>query len=252
MLKLQIDAEGIAREFGEVKQAVKASLEEGVRALAAMTHAKTAELAAQRLRSTRKTYMDNLSFAEVVPGVWVVTLEEPALWIEEGRRSGSMIDDLLRKNYKIAKDGSRYRAIPFDHGKAPQSMPMKALEIVTQLKRELKARNIPFKGIERDTQGNPRLGVLHRLNLESEHPTPRARFPALHGLRISQNMNSQGKVSRSLMTFRIVSDKHKADGRWNHPGRTGDKLMDLAMTWAEDLWEREIMPSILDKYLDLK
>lgn len=249
-LKLKIDAEAIAAQFGEVKQQVQAALEEGVKSLASMTHAKTLELAQQRLKSSRKQYTDNLTFEEVMPGVWVVSLGEPALWIEEGRKSGSMVQDLLRKNAKMAKDGTKYKAIPFDHGKAPTQMPAKAQEIVAQLKRELKKEGIPFKGIERDASGNPRLGVLHRLNLDSAKPTKKATTPALSGLTITQRMTSRGIIRRDIMTFRMVSEKHIQDGRWMHPGRQGDKLMDLALMWAEDVWEKDIMPSILDKYLD--
>lgn len=250
LIEIKIDTEGLASGFAnELKQEVQAALQEGVRSLAAMTHAKTAELAQQRLRSTRKKYVDELGFEEVAPGLWVVSLGEPALWIEEGRKAGSMLPDLLRRNYKIAKDGTKYRVIPFEHTAPPSSLGPKALEIVQQLKGELKSRGIPFKKVERGPDGKPIMGVVHRIDIPSKRPTRRASTEALAGVTVVQRMGRGGNVRRDILTFRVASEKHAADGRWVHPGSQGHNLMDLAAEWALDVWERDVMPEILERYL---
>lgn len=51
------------------------------------------------------------------------------------------------------------------------------------------------------------------------------------------------------MTFRTVSDGPGSEGKWvNEKGIRPRKFLDRAQEWAENTWEKEILPSILDKY----
>ena len=50
------------------------------------------------------------------------------------------------------------------------------------------------------------------------------------------------------MTFRVISEKHKDQGLWIHPGRTGANLFEKAHEWAQQTWENQIMPEILKEY----
>jgi hypothetical protein len=247
-LRFFVDAEAIAKEFGELKKEVEEALTQGVKQVASMTHAKTQELASEKLKSTRQLYLNNLEFKEIEMGIWVVSLDQPALFIEEGRKSGSMIPDLLRRNAKTAKDGSRYKAIPFQHNKPPSQTPRKSEEIVSLVKSELKARNIPYKKIEHNADGSPRLGRLHVIkDIQSPRPSARASHGVLDSLTIYQTKLPSGKIRRDIMTFRVASTKHEGS-KWIHPGMEGKKFMDEALEWAEKIFNDEILPSILEKY----
>jgi hypothetical protein len=159
-----------------------------------------------------------------------------------------MTEDLLRKNAKIAKDGSRYKAIPFDHGKPSSQTSVNTSMLVNQIKAELKARNIPYKKIEYNADGSPRIGRLHTIRgINSPKPSERASHGVLEGLTIYQRKLPSGKVRRDIMTFRTVSSKMKGS-KWIHPGIEPKKFMDEALEWAEKVFNDEILPSILDRY----
>lgn len=232
--------------FGDIKEQIKEKVEKGVQSLAAMTHAKVAEMAQGELHSTRHIYMDALGFEQIAPNVWAVSLDaQKAGWIENGRKSGPMFDDLLRKNAKVSKEGNRYKAIPFEHSKPPSQMTGEAQLLVTRIKSALKKEGIPFKKIEKDASGNPRLGKLHTLNIKSAPPTSRSTSPALFGVNIYQHKTSKGNVRRDIMTFRVISDKQRGTGKWEHPGTEPKNFFEKAYNWATRTWETEILPAIL-------
>jgi len=247
-LKFEIDIEALAATFKEEAEKVQEALYEGVKALSAMTYARTVELANEKLHTTREDYIEALDYKEISKGVWVVSLSEKMLWIEEGKDAGSMIDDLLKKNPKTAKDGTKYKVIPFEHSKSPSRMTPMHQSLVEDLKKELKSRSIPFKKIEKNADGSPRVGKLHSLNIASPLPTPRASHPIFHGLTIYQSKTPSGKVRRDIMTFRIASEKHKQTGKWVYPGLEAYKLMDKAFEASVKEFEDQILPSILAKY----
>lgn len=252
-LNFLVDADSIVAELQNFKQEAKKAIEDGVKALAASTHAKVKEFASSKLSTTRKMYMDNLDFQEVQPGIWVVSLDAPALWIEEGRKSGDMTEDLLKNNAHTAKDGSKYKAIPFEHSKAPSQQGAFQKEMVRLIKQVLRDESsrigakIPFKKLEYNPDGSPRIGLLHKFDITSPKPTARASHEALSGLRIYQTQTAEGKVRRDIMTFRMVSSKHKGN-KWIHPGREGDKFFEQALEWANQAWENEILPEILKRF----
>jgi hypothetical protein len=247
-LRFFIDAQAIAQEFGELKKEIEEAITQGVKQVASMTYAKTQELASEKLKSTRQLYLDNLKFEEIENGIWVVSLDEPALWLEEGRKAGSMIPDLLKRNARTAKDGSRYKAIPFSHNKPSSQTSRKSQDIINLVKSELKARKIPYKKIEYNSDGSPRLGKLHVINnINSPRPSIRASHGVLDSLTIYQTKLPSGKIRRDIMTFRVASTKHEGS-KWIHPGIEAKKFMDEALEWAEKIFNDEILPSILEKY----
>lgn len=244
-LKFNIDVGQIAEAFKEMAEEVQQDLEKGMANLAAMTDAKTKELAQAELHSSRQKYMDNLTLEEVQPGVWVVALDQPALFIEEGLQPNTDMKPGLLKNAKVAKDGTRYKVIPFDHGKGPSQMTPYARDIVTQIKRKLKADNIPFKKIEHNEDGSPKRGLIHSKNYGGDIPG-KGNTPAMDGLSIYQSVTKTGNVRRDIMTFRTVTDKQ--GDKWIHPGLEAKKYMDQALEWAIKEWEDKILPEILKKY----
>lgn len=161
-LKIKIDTQGLAQQFKNLALEVEKDLNKGVANLAAITHAKVAEMAGSELKSSRKTLTDNLGFEEVTPGLWVVSIDEGALWIEEGIEAGKdMKPDLLKGATQTSKDGNKYRAIPFDHGKAPSQLTGYAQNIVSRIRANLKKEGVPFKKIEKDAFGKVLTGKLH-------------------------------------------------------------------------------------------
>jgi hypothetical protein len=247
-LKFEVDVEKLTESLGALQKEATQVLEMAVKSASVMTHAKAQELAAQQLKTRHKTYKDNLVYREVAPGLWVVELLEPAMWIEEGRPEGSMVDDLLRKNPKIAKDGTRYKSIPFDQTREVNSKTNPQNNVVkTMLQNFLKESKIPLTKIEKNSDGSPKLGTLHKLNIKSPYPSPTASHQALWGVNIIQRMVN-GKVKRDILTFRTVSDKSKAEGKFYYPGLEGVKILDQSYDWITKTWESEILPSLMRQF----
>jgi hypothetical protein len=247
-LKFEIDVESLVRQFGSIKKEVEAEVVKAVEGLAIMTHAKVNELARDELKSLSKLYMDNLEFSNPSENFWIVTLKEPALWIEEGRKKDFM-DELLRgKSAKTNAKGEKYAIIPFQHNKPPTQQSATAFSIANRIKSELKGRGVSWKKIEKDDQGSPRLGRLHSFNIESARVNPLHKNPLTYGVSVYQTKQKDGSVRRDVMTFRVITEKHKGEGLWIHPGRQGNKLFEKAFEWAEKEFETSILPAVLEKF----
>jgi hypothetical protein len=252
-LKFEIDIDALASQIKDLKEEFKAELTKGIGGVAAMTHAKLLELAGNEMHSLAQKYKDAVSFQQLDDTLWIVSLDASALWIEEGRKSGFQEELLHGKSSKVSKDGTRYAVIPFEHSKIPSQQTSSAKQLTDQIKSELKKRNISYKKIEYGADGSPRLGLVHKFDIESARPArisgiTKASHPALSGVSIYQRKAPGGKIRRDIMTFRVISEKSKADGKWMHPGMVGYKLMDKSLDWAFDLWEREILPDIMKKF----
>lgn len=260
-LELNINLEEILTAVGNDVKELQKDLVKGVQALAASTHAHVLEQAAVKLHSRHDAYRRNVSFDKISDNVWAVTVSKEALWIEDGMPAHSMVPDMLAaagKKGKLhrAKDGSTYMMVPFEHSKAPTRQTTEAKSITEKLRGELKSRNIPYKKIERNSNGTPKLGLLHAFDAggEKRGPTPHNvawTSPVLDGVRVYQRLTKlkggKESVKRDIMTFRMVSSKHFGL-KWNYPGIGGVKLLDEALTWAAQEWEKVILPDILSKY----
>ena len=245
-LRISIDAAALAKEFKEFAAEVERDIKAGVANLATITHAKVKEMAATELKSSREAFMNSLSFEELADGIWIVSVDEKALWVEEGIPPNTDMKPALLKNAETSKSGGKYKIIPFEHSKAPSQMTQSAKNIVSQLKTELKKANVPFKTIERNSDGSPRLGKLHSLNLPSQIPG-KGNTPALHGVSIYQTMKGNA-VKRDIMTFRTVTDGPGSQGKWIHPGLTAKKFLDRAASWAESEFFEMILPEIMERW----
>lgn len=247
-LKLEIDVQGIAEEFGSLKEQVESAVVDGAESLAAMTHAKTLELARDELNSLSKKYMDNVEFQKLEDNLWVVSLKEEAMWIEEGRKSGFMEELLNGKSGKTNSKGERYAVIPFEHNKNPTEQSTTAKQLADQIKDVLQKKGINWKKIEKNENGSPRLGLLHKVNINSPRLKEAHKTSATQGVAVYQRKDKSGNVRRDVMTFRVIHEKHRNEGLWYHPGREGSKLMDKAFDWAVNAWEGEILPQILANF----
>lgn len=247
--KIEVDAKKIASEFNEVAKEVEKDITKAVGALAASTHARALELATDKLKSTASMYKEALDFNKVGKNIWVVSLDmKKAGWLEDGRKSGFMEELLRGKSSKVSAKGKRYAVVPFKHNKNPTEQTPKAQNLANQIKTFLKQEKVPYKKLEFNSDGSPKLGLIHKFDLDSAKPSAKAKDPALKGVAIYQRMNEKGKVVKDIMTFRVITEDHKGEGRWYHPGSKGVFIIDECYNWALREFDSVILPSILDKY----
>lgn len=247
-LYFQIDANKFQDVLEEFRKDLQKDLNKSIQHLTDMTFEKTLEFAEKGLHSTFSIYKANLTSKKVENGVYVISLDQKALWIEEGLPENFDMKPGLLKDAKTSKEGHRYAVVPFLHNKRPSENTPKAQDLVDQIKKVLRQENIPFQKIEKDKNGSPRLGLLHKIDIDSDKPTAKASTPALKGLRIYQNKDEKGKVSRGIYTFRTVTDGPKGANKFFHPGLDAKLFMDKALEWAEQTFERELLPELLKKW----
>jgi hypothetical protein len=179
-LTLDLDISKIL-DLGNDLKIFENELHRAAQLLAGQTHLHILESVQQKLHTRREIYIKNLAKpTEIQPGVFMITLGEDAGWIEDGMPPHSMVLDLLGDNPEVAKDGSRYRVIRFDHSKggATQTSPAEQV-LVSAIKTELKKMRIPWKGVERNGDGSPKSGVLHKIKMGTPDRPPDTQSPNL-------------------------------------------------------------------------
>jgi hypothetical protein len=269
-LKFDIDVETLSKQLGGLKKDVEKDVTRSAEDLANITHARILELADEELTSLREMYKSHVKTDNSMARIWVITLEEPAMWIEEGRKSGFMEELLNGKSSHVGKNG-KYAIIPFQHNKNPTNQSPKAYDLAQEIKYALKKKGVSWKKLETNADGSPRVGLLHKFNVETARPVDAQKDihknPLTKGVAVYQNVydsdgnlvrnadkgrdllaKGQGTVKKDVMTFRVISEKHKNEGLWVHPGRQGNKIFDKAFDWAIKQWETQILPAIFEKY----
>jgi hypothetical protein len=253
-LYFQVDASMFENVLEEFRNDLQKDLNEAIKHLTDITLEKTLEFAEQGLKTTFEVYKDNLSSRQESAGVYIISLKQKALWIEEGLPPEFDLKPgiLNGKNAKMNAEGHKYAVVPFKHNKGPSQNTPKAQELVDQVKSVLRQENISFGKIEKHANGSPRFGLLHKIDIDSDKPTAKASTGALQGISIYQrggfDKKGQAEVQRGIYTFRTVTDGPASKDKWIHPGTEAKKFMDKALEWAEDHFEREILPMILDKW----
>lgn len=279
--KILIDVEGIARQFKEFATEVEQDLTKGVSVLAASTHAWVATKAAEELHSEGSVFRDNLRYEEISPTVHVVTILDPAMWIEEGITPGTDMKEWFFKNKEkthISAKGYRYRVMNFQHNKAPSKQNGYDKGLTDKIKFEMGkisreqvkqgGKPIPWGKIETEANGSPRIGKLHEFNFQGGRASSKWSTDPLSRVTIYQNemkdkngnnlkdAKGNNRVSRDIVTFRTASDNPKTkDGtgtppkdKFIHPGYEAKKYLDQAYDQASRMWENEILPKILNKW----
>jgi hypothetical protein len=247
MIKIEIDVAGIAQQFKDMALEVEQDLTKGVAKLAAMTHARILEDSQQELHTSRKKYAQAFDeVQEVSPGVFALTLNQSALWIEEGLPENFDMKPGLLKNSKTSGNGKKYKVIPFEHSKAPSEMSGYAQKVASRMKTQIEKRGVKFHKIEFNKNGSPRMGRLHEFDFKSEIPG-KGNTPIMKGVNIFQSMRG-GKVRRDVMTFRTVTDGPGSEGKFIHPGFTPKHYFEKATEWAVREWETAMLPEILKKW----
>ncbi len=273
MFYLNLEIESLLSIGDSLKPVVEKAMKDAAQKLTMATHGHILEEVQSKLKSTRQKYIDALSFEEVGDNAWIISLDPSAFFIEEGMPQHEMIDDLLKQGrpnksksegsarggIKTAKDGSRYRAIPFQQNKTPTSQTPMQTSLTGMVKAEMKARGISYGKIEKNSNGEAKTGLLHSFDVVSRGkgaqpvPVSRVGIPLLQGVRVYQSKvkDKAGKevTKKGIFTFRMVSSKMRGSGRWVHPGIAAKKFMDDAFGWAIHHWETVIAPSVVDEVM---
>lgn len=248
-LKLDINASEILAQFKEFKEEVKAELQVAFNKLVFDTYANISEEASKGLSTaTNRIYMEALSQPEQISeGVYVISLDESAFWIEEGMERHDMHDDLLK--------GKNHRVIPFRYDK-PESRNTALTEgLKMEINQKLKKEKLSISKIETDANGSPKVGKLHEFSFTGPGKFVNWRkrnakeTHALSRLSIYQSLSKEtGKVKRDVLVFRTISRAPSSQGKWIHPGYKAKKFMDEAMSRAMESWEQTYLPELKTKY----
>lgn len=265
MFYLDVDVSDLIDIDKKLSSALKEAVDAGVEKLAKQSYSHLLELAQNQLHTSREKYIENLEMKQEGE-VWMIVLDKPAHWIEDGLDQHEMIEDLLKsKKAKTAKDGSKYLVVPFQHNKGgAASLSPQAVDLQDAIKSSLKKQGAPWGKIEVDKNGKPKLGKIRSFNVSTPLKTkegpgqgkgpigaPRqgtTGIPHGNGVTVYQkkvkDKNGETKIQKSIMTFRIASSKQKGSGKWVYPGIEGKALLTKTYDWALDLLEREILPEI--------
>ena len=272
---IKIDTSKVADMFGQTRDIIESALIPGVRAIAVATHGAVLNFAKEKLQDSYKLPIflgadksgipRNLRWIEITPGLWVIEIDDSVAWIENGRAPTSMATEqwLLKPSKdgkwpKRAKDGSLYRPIGFTHFKSKGKLPETNKPAYrTIVENAMKAQGIS-KGIERHADKSPKLGILHKLQINP--PGTQAQIPnmysrprtaqeaALSGLKphsgifhlkgavvLQRMVEGKGKKMHAVketVVFRVVSSKHKAEGRWMYPRVDGINSLKAGYDYA--------------------
>lgn len=241
-IKYDIDTEAILAQFKDFKEEIKKDMEKALENLVTLTKARITESASNLSSATNRIYMEALGEPEqVAPNVWVIALDEKAMWIEEGAWNDE--HDMKAKLLK----GKKYRVIPFHYDRPASKNTQFTQGLVNEIKQKLKKEKLSISKVEKDENGSPRVGKLHEFDFGGGRPG-RGNTPALQKLSIYQSKDKSGKVRRDVLTFRTVSSGPASEGKWLHPGYKPKQFMDQALEKAIKDWESQILPEILDKW----
>lgn len=262
MINFTIKSSDVIKSIEEkLKKRLEEDLKNVVKTLgdAAIKHAE--KLSQENLPgSLSDIYKNNLYIEQISDNVVEVGIREEALFIEEGRKSGFMDELLTQKSgsdVKTSKEGHKYRIIPFEHSTSGKGTPSTEKDnMVSELKNFLRSQNVRYsktRALEVDESGSPRIGKIHSFNIKDMKASKRKSVQGLsknlQGVAVYQNENPQtGKVERNIMTFRVISEKSKDSGKWEHPGRPPENILDQTYEHIKGLWEKDILPELRKKY----
>lgn len=290
--RLKVDTSELAAKLNTAKELIEDKVKPAVENLSIATHAFIVNKANETFKdstfkreyylglgqygkesnkeSSRDERVDNapkhLRWIKLQDGLWVVELDEKAMWLEEGRDITFMGDWLLKpgaKGVKSAKDGSLYRVIPFKQTSGMSDAPGTKPAFAELVRKQAAKQGINLKKIEKDQQGNPKTGVLHKLDMkpggtQSQYPgffsRPRSEEEAaktglkphggiykLQGAVVVQRKNEKGKIKKETVVFRVISTKHKAEQRWMYPKVTPSNIFPQAYEWALQEWQKVVL-----------
>jgi len=181
-VNLTVKESDLSAVVDEQMQSLRADLEQGVASLANIAFETIKQTAKDKLGNKYDKYEENLSI-EKNGDIWTITLQEEALYLEEGAQAKFM--DWLLKNAKQGKNG-RYQVIPFKHSTDPNTArPGVNREYSQQIKQHIADLVSDMKNTHRN--GQPIIGKISSKSIKSRRPTDMARNPGLQNLNIYQH-----------------------------------------------------------------
>lgn len=266
--------EEIAAQLGQTREAIDQHVRTAVERLSISTHAFVLSHAQEKLKGFYREQFfgengKNVRWTEVSDGIWVVEIDPSVAWIEEGRDPTFMGEWLLKDSFanggkvKTAKDGSKYRVIPFTHSRGGKVFNE---NFIDDIKTAMKDGGFDMKTIDKAGDGSPKLGMIGKLkfgtnvtvgNKDTERFFSKSRgegvgkalgLPAYSGKHYLDNaIVTQRKVGKSVkkevVTFRVISSKHKGEGRWMYPAVPALNSIPAAYDYATKEWDK-IMRSL--------
>lgn len=271
---VNVNSEEVAASLNADLETVQAKLKEEVKSLAIRTHFFIANKAKNELKGffyeaylgrQNGTLGSNLRLHHISDTLHVIELDPKAAWIEDGRPATFMGDWLLNSpKAKTARDGSRYLAIPFTlaklKGGSPPGTIRPALETMARAALSNIRPKISATKTAYDKAGRPISGKIAKVPMDDPgadrvsgfHSRPRSpEMAAATGLKAHEGIfygagaqlrqkvkttkSGKQKVSRDIMTFRVISSKHKMEGdRWMYPEVKPFKGFEAAESWAKE------------------
>lgn len=248
----EIEVIGDVTQLSEkIKKDLDQDLALSVKAMGTSGFEKAQELADKKLsKNISSIYKKNLTIEQPSENMVIISLKEEANWIEDGRKAGFM-EELLKNNYKTSSDGTKYKIIPLKSKKSVQSTPVTSENLVNEIKSFLGQKRIRTGSedkLELDSKGSPRVGRIHSFDIKKMRDK-KTFSDNIDKINVSQDKNPKtGKVERNITVFRVISEKHKSQGKWNHPGIAPAKILEETHKWIETVWQNEIFPRIKQKY----
>lgn len=266
VLSLVFDFSETLQKYEEIALELEIAISDGIEKLTASVYQHIVEQANQKLKSRKDIFLESLKPPEKIDEhTWMVELDKKAVWIDDGLPSGfDMLDGLLSSPKAKTGPKGRYLVVPFKHNKAPSKQTKLQQALVSNIKQEFKKKGIPFKPLERNPDGSPKLGRLHSMDLQGPkqksqvvppkqgpqgqnyqtHPRSQGQEgpggrPYLWGLKVYQKEQQKGdklEVQKSIMTFRTASESQRGQ-KFIHPGLAPASLFSEAYQWAEQQYD---------------
>lgn len=268
--KLESDLTDLAAKLKSDIDKLKAKADQEAKRIAVTTHAFIIAKAKSELNSfQQQAYLgkneENLRYSKLGEGIYLIELDSEANFIEDGSPKRFM-KWLLDNNpkAKTAKDGSRYAHIPFSHSKSSSTKNVNDSKSAFYdiISKRLKEENIDLNKIEKNSDGTPKLGIVHKINTNSiiaseknrlNFSNPRSQEMAakiglkphsgihkLENLFITQRKGKSGEIVKEAVTIRTISSKHEAEGRWYYPQIKPFKGMQTGYEFAKSQMEEAV------------
>lgn len=252
--EIKFDLNELKEQFDFFKN-INKHLSKAMDNLAGQAYEKAIELAQEKLKSRRDTYLKNLSFKKEGQGentIYYIVLSEKALWIEDGVPAHNMRDTHLNGKDKII--------IPFQHNKGqPSMMPQKQADMYKDVKSFLKKQKLSLNKPINDSSGKPILSSPGNVkpaasfgSVPSKHVSKKSGESLLNRLNIyqsnTQDKSGNSKMTTTAMTFRTLS-KNSPDDTWNVPELKPVHILDEVYDWILQNYEKILMEQLPDLIL---
>lgn len=170
ILSVELDISQLISTHENLAEQIEAKTQEYVRKLATQAHAHILQQIKDKMKnsSLQVEFGKSLSLQPVDDHTWSVIVPQKMVWIEDGLPSGfDMLPGLLKSPKAKSGKNGKYIIIPFKHNKIPQQQSAFEQIVNKYVKDEMKSRNVPYGKIEKNPDGSPKLGTLHKFNVNT-------------------------------------------------------------------------------------